>query len=130
MFKRAKQLLNRLLENHITVGPLTVYGANAMHWAAELRLPLGLTLCAHPTTRTFGGRWPWYAYLSTNGTPWGALWAVGPGVDNVDKRRAEVRREVLHRLVHSDAFEAPGVEPASLFADLDRRVDVDQPRAN
>jgi hypothetical protein len=30
--------------------------------------------CFHPTTRTFGGYWPWYFYISKNATPWAACY--------------------------------------------------------
>jgi len=82
---------DRWFRSHVNIGPVTVYGANAMHWAINIRTPWGY-LCFHPSTRTFGGRWPWYAYLSHNGTPWGATWAVGPGIERHDKARAARRR--------------------------------------
>lgn len=82
---------DRVFTGSVRLGPLTVFGANAMHWALNLRTPCGM-LCLHPTTHTFGGRWPWYAYLSPNGTPWAATWAVGPGVGADDKCRAHARR--------------------------------------
>jgi hypothetical protein len=61
---------DRFFPGHISIGPVCVYGANAMHWAVNIRTRWGF-LCAHPTTRTFGGRWPWYMYLSRDGTPEG-----------------------------------------------------------
>jgi hypothetical protein len=59
---------DRLFRGHVSIGPVTVYGANAMHWAINV-WALGHYWCWHPTTRTFGGYWPWYFYLSTDATP-------------------------------------------------------------
>ena len=72
------RLTDRLFTGHVVIGPLTIYGANAMHWAFEVKSRWGY-LCFHPTTRTFGGKWPWYLYLSPNATPWKAKWGYGPG---------------------------------------------------
>jgi hypothetical protein len=61
---------DRFFTGHVSLGPICIYGANAMHWALNIRTPWGY-LCGHPTTRTFGGHWPWYVYFSRNATPWG-----------------------------------------------------------
>jgi hypothetical protein len=83
---------DRWFTGHRSWGPLTIYGANAMHWAVNLRTPWG-SLCIHPTTRTFGGCWPWYVYLSPNSTPWAARWGFGPGFDADDREAAKLRRQ-------------------------------------
>lgn len=70
--------IDRVFTGHWNWWRITVYGANAMHWALNLRTRWGW-FCAHPTTRTFGGRWPWYVYLSPDGTPSAAYWGFGPG---------------------------------------------------
>lgn len=70
---------DRWFTGHVALGPLIIYGANAMHWAAELRTPWGW-LCFHPSTRTFGGRWPWKLYLSRDATPQSRSWGLGPGL--------------------------------------------------
>ena len=67
---------DRWFTGHKTWGPVTIYGANAMHWAINIRTRWGY-LCAHPTTRTFGRRWPWYVYLSRDATPSSARWKIG-----------------------------------------------------
>lgn len=58
---------------------ITIYGANAMHWAINVWTKRWGFVCFHPTTRTFGGRWPWYFYVSPNATPWAATFKIGPG---------------------------------------------------
>lgn len=82
---------DKWFRGHVSWGPLTVYGANAMHWALNLKTPWGY-LCFHPTTRTFGTRWPWSLYLSRDATPSIAAWAFGPGVDRQDKMALLLRR--------------------------------------
>lgn len=64
---------DRLWSGHWSRGPVTVYGANAMHWAVNVWM-LGHYWCFHPTTHTFGSNWPWYFYISKNATPWGACY--------------------------------------------------------
>ena len=71
----------RWIDRHsggIHIGPVSISFANAMHWAVDIRSPWGF-LCAHPTTRTFGGHWPWYVYFSPDATPNSARWSFGPG---------------------------------------------------
>ncbi len=83
--------IDRVFVGHWSWWLITVYGANAMHWAINVRTRWGW-LCAHPSTRTFGGRWPWYVYLSPDGTPCAAHWGYGPGFDERDPdERAKCR---------------------------------------
>lgn len=72
---------DRWFTGHVNFGPLTIYGANAMHWALNLKTWWGY-LCAHPTTRTFGARWGWYLYLSPDATPAARRWGWGPGLND------------------------------------------------
>jgi hypothetical protein len=67
---------DRLFRGHVTWGPTTIYGANAMHWAINVWF-LGHYWCFHPTTHTFGGTWPWYFYISKDGTPSSACYLRG-----------------------------------------------------
>ena len=84
----AERWQDRLMPGHITVGPVTLYGANAMHWTLEVSTRWG-HLCIHPTTRTFGGHWPWHIYMSRDGTPGGRSWGFGPGIRWKPKRDPE-----------------------------------------
>ena len=68
--KFEKRWQDRIFPGHVRIGPVTIYGANAMHWQVDIRTRWGY-LCAHPTTRTFGGHWPWKVYLSRDATPQG-----------------------------------------------------------
>ena len=67
---------DRVFRGNVSLGPITVYGANAMHWAINIQFR-GKYWCFHPRTRTFGGYWPWYFYVSYDATPQGATFRRG-----------------------------------------------------
>jgi uncharacterized membrane protein YwaF len=69
----------RYFGGHVSLGPLVLYGFNAMHVAANLKTPWGY-VCVHPTVRVFGEWWPWYIYVSDDATPCRAKFLLGPGV--------------------------------------------------
>lgn len=71
---------DRIFTGHVSIGPVTIYGANAMHYAINVQTRWGY-LCARPTTGEKRGHWPWYVYLSPNATPSQAHWGIGPGFD-------------------------------------------------
>lgn len=60
---------DRWIGGHITFGPVTVYGRNAMHFAVNVRM-FGGYLCVRLPLTCFGRWWPLYAYWSQNATPW------------------------------------------------------------
>ncbi len=64
----------RYLGGHFTVGPLTVFGDNAMHWAWQLRTPNGYVVARPPSARSH--RNP-CVYFSPDATPSNALWGFG-----------------------------------------------------
>lgn len=74
---RSDRLRDRIFTGHVSIGPVTIYGANAMHYAVNVRTGAGY-ICARPTTSQAGRR-PWYLYISPNATPSSAVWGVGPG---------------------------------------------------
>lgn len=94
-----KRWQDRWFVGHVTRGPITIYGANAMHWAVNIKTRRWGHLCFHPSTKTFGGRWPWYFYASPNATPTSATLAFGPGVSAEEKMAALRRR--LRRSTHA-----------------------------
>ena len=63
---------------HFNLGPITVYGWNAMHVAVNIRTVWGF-ICFHPPFRVFGKWWPWYFYISPDATPQSATYGIGPG---------------------------------------------------
>lgn len=83
--------LSRRLGGHVNIGPLTIYGFNAMHFAFNLKTRWGY-LCFHPTIQIYGRIWLWYLYLSPDATPTSATWGIGPGIAPFDKQRIRRRR--------------------------------------
>lgn len=95
LIRRARRAISDLSLRHlsgsVSVGPLTLYGDNAMAFQADLRVEaLGVTLSLRP-----GIRRPWQFYVSPNGTPWAAVLACGPGVEFFDAKRVRDRLEAL-----------------------------------
>ena len=71
------RLRDRVFTGHFNVGPVTIYGANAMHYAVNVRTGDGW-ICFRPTTGREGA-WRWYLYVSPDATPGRAWWGTGPG---------------------------------------------------
>lgn len=92
---RISRLLDRCIGGHFRIGPITVYGRNAMHFAVNIKTRRWGYLCFQPTVRCFGRWWPWYFYASPNATPWAATFAIGKGVDPIDRAKAIIRRTYL-----------------------------------
>lgn len=53
---------------HLTIGPVTIYGENAMHWGVDIKTKWGF-VCFRLPFRCFGGWWPLYFYVSPDATP-------------------------------------------------------------
>lgn len=54
---------------HLCIGPVTIYGENAMHWAVNIRTRRLGYVCFRLPFRCFGRWWPLYFYCSPDGTP-------------------------------------------------------------
>lgn len=65
------------LTGHISIGNLTIYGRNAMHWGCHLYTKKYGYICWR-LPFTYDGRWyPLYLYFSPNATPWAATFMLG-----------------------------------------------------
>lgn len=83
---------------HLSIGPVTIYGANAMNWAVNIRTKrLGYICFTLPTISRFRknkiGQWRcyWYFYLSPNATPWASTFYIG--TDKAETSRAKIRKQ-------------------------------------
>lgn len=91
--------IKKKLEGHVTVGPVTIYGLNAMHVAVNIKTKRWGYICFHPSLRflgkhapwILGENWPWYFHISPNATPWASTFAIGPGIDK-DTKIDAIRR--------------------------------------
>lgn len=77
MSYRRERFIDRWFGSHLTFGPITIYGRNAMHFAVNIRTRWGY-VCFKPLTRCFGVWWPAYFYISPDATPHRARVKWGP----------------------------------------------------
>lgn len=91
---------------HLLDRRVTIYGFNAMHVAINIHSRRYGWVCFHPPIYFWRKWWPWYFYLSPNGTPGAATYAIGPGVSDRQKCNAKIRRIVLghNYCVHAYAY--------------------------
>ena len=66
--------IERKLHGHVNIGPVTIYGANAMHWAVNISTRRWGYICFRLPLPCFGVWWGLYFYVSPNGTPWAATY--------------------------------------------------------
>lgn len=64
------------MSGHLNIGPATIYGENAMHWAVNIRTKRWGYICFRLPLRCFGTWWPLYFYTSPNGTPGKATYCI------------------------------------------------------
>ncbi len=76
--KKYKHLnwFENFMSGSLTLGPITVYGENAMHWAVNIRIRKNYW-CFRLPFRCFGEWWPLYFYISSDGTPNKATYKIG-----------------------------------------------------
>lgn len=82
---------------HVSFLGITIFGANAMRWAVNIRTKkwgyvcFTLPVLARFHTRRDGSKWwQWYFYLSPNGTPWASTFYRGS--DRNEIIRAQIRK--------------------------------------
>lgn len=71
---KARRWTERHLGGHIDVGPLTVFGDNAMHWAWSFHTPKGYIIAKPPSFRFKQNP---CVYFSPDATPSNAVWGFG-----------------------------------------------------
>jgi len=89
MGMRLETLLDRLFGGHINIGPVTVYGRNAMHWAVNISTKRWGYVCFRLPLRCYGRWWPLYFYVSPNAAPWASTFYIG---NDRGERSASVQR--------------------------------------
>ena len=63
------QVIDKLFGGHITIGRLTIFGRNAMHFAVNYRRKVGGYVCFRLPLPCFGKWWRLYFYISPDATP-------------------------------------------------------------
>lgn len=90
---KVNEWLERNLGGHVTIGPMTIFGFNAMHLTIQWSTKRLGTICFHPSLRFLGdlapwhlGKdWPWKFYISPNCTPWASTFLLGDGYSKLEK---------------------------------------------
>jgi hypothetical protein len=72
-----RRLLSDILSNHFHIGPITVYGRNAMHFGVDIKSPKYGYICFRLPFRCFNRWWPLYLYCSPNATPDASTYMIG-----------------------------------------------------
>ena len=76
---------------HISIGPITIWGANAMCWAVTIHTKRWGYICfSLPSLRRKKAKLHNYFYLSPNGTPWACTYYRGGNKKEVI--RAQIRK--------------------------------------
>lgn len=79
------------LGEHISIGRLTIYGENAMHWGVTFWTKRWGYICFRLPFRCFKQWWSLYFYLSPNGTPGASTLYCGSSQD--ERKYAPIRRK-------------------------------------
>ena len=98
---KLERWLAKYLGGHITIGPVTIYGHNAMHWAVNIKTRRWGYVCFRLPLPSYGWR-PLYFYLSPNATPWAATFMLGRRGHWEDWALSRVRRNRLGHGFHVD----------------------------
>lgn len=80
------------MSGHITIGKLTIFGENSMHWAVQIRTKkYGVIVFTLPI-KTFGKYWGCHLYFSPNGTPWASTYYKSIWKEN--NKQEEIRAQI------------------------------------
>lgn len=86
------------LGEHINIGPITIYGANAMNWAVNISTKKWGYICFSLPFPTYMRRMHGnYFYISPNGTPWASTFYRG-------KDKEQRVKSVLRRVEFGHGF--------------------------
>lgn len=112
------------LSGHISIGNLTIYGRNAMHWGVTLYTKKYGYICFRLPFRCFGGWWPLYFYLSPNATPWAATFMLGRKAHPADWVKSRIRYSCFgHNFEVHGWNEEFGCENYVILRGINRLVD-------
>jgi hypothetical protein len=75
-WRRFLPFWERYFGGHFNLGPFTIYGENAMHWAINIKTKRWGYICFRLPVRCFGCWWRLYFYCSPDATPQAATFIV------------------------------------------------------
>jgi len=89
--------VEKALSGHLSIGPVTLYGANAMHWGVTISTRRWGYVCFRLPLPCFGKWWPLYFYASPNATPWASTYSVGGGHSKLASLERSLQAESRRR---------------------------------
>ena len=99
-FKKHKGLSwqENFLGGHVTIGRVTIYGCNAMHYAVNIQSKKYGWICFRLPLTCFGMFPPIYWYCSPNGTPSNSTYytSIFENKYNRDKKKAQALLRKIH----------------------------------
>jgi hypothetical protein len=107
MFKKKYPSLSfaeNFLGGYISIGRITIYGENAMHWGVNIKSKRYGYICFRLPFKCYGRWWPLYFYVSPNATPWAATFQIGD-VAYYDRGKAALRRKKFGHNFSTDTHE-------------------------
>jgi len=78
---------------HLNLGPITIYGENAMHWGVQIWTKRFGYVCFRLPFRCFGDWWSLYFYLSPDATPSSSTFYIGR--NKTQRKLSKIRRVIL-----------------------------------
>jgi hypothetical protein len=87
--------------DYLNIGPITIFGANAMNWAVNITSKKYGFICFKlPTINNIKGKKLCF-YLSPNGTPWASTFYKG--CNKKEEKLSKIRRKYLgHNFKNND----------------------------
>lgn len=82
----------------VHIGPLVIFGANAMHWSVQFSTKKWGYICfSLPSIDRIKGKNFWYFYISPNATPWASTYYISnqPYFGFLEKEKAKLRKKLF-----------------------------------
>jgi len=73
----SSSFIENFLGEHITIGPITIYGENAMHWAVQIKTRRWGYVSFRLPFMSCGRWWPLYFYCSPTRDPRQITFKIG-----------------------------------------------------
>lgn len=111
------------MSGHVSFGPITIYGRNAMHWGVTWWTKRWGYICFRLPFTCFGEWHPLYFYCSPNATPGAATFMVGRKAFPEDWVKSRIRRACLgHNFDVHGVTEETGFENYLVLRGINRTV--------
>lgn len=106
----AEQWAEREFGGHLSIGPVTIFGYNAMHGQIDINTKRFGYVCVKPPTYMFGRWWPAQLYLSPNATPAASTLLLGK-----DHTKAEKIAAILRWALWGHGYDSEQLNPLEIL---------------